>query len=172
MQPKANDYYRIDGLWGSQLASDYVRPKFIAAQTEFSDPNIGPFNIGWTTTGDWDNYTRTYPTGDFYVYGRLAGGGGAWSNQFLQIVTSGVGTTNQTTNTLGSFSDATAAGYQAWHWVPALDANGNMVVLSLAGKATLRTVCGVIPGVNEEFFTCSLPLRLNSKSLPPLSGAS
>jgi hypothetical protein len=159
-QPVANDYYRADGQ-GSQPASDYVRPKFVAAQLQFSDPNIGPFNLGWTTTGDWDNYTRTYPTNSFYVYGRLAGGAGAWSNQFLQIVTSGVGTSDQTTNMLGSFSDTTAAGYQAWHWVPCLDTNGSMVVVSLSGKATLRTVCGG-PGVNEEFYMLvPAPLQVN-----------
>lgn len=166
-QPKANDYYRLDGQ-GSQPASDYVRPKFVAAQQEFSDPNIGPFNMGWTTTGDWDNYTRTYPTNSFYVYGRLAGGAGAWSNQFLEIVTSGEGTTNQTTNILGSFSDATAAGYQAWHWVPCMGTNGSMAVVSLAGKATLRTVCGG-PGVNEEFYML-VPAPLQVSLTASLSG--
>jgi hypothetical protein len=157
-QPVANDYYRADG-YGSQPASDYVRPKFVAAQQQFSDPNIGPFNLGWTTTGDWYNYTRHYPPGNYNVWGRLAAGSAGtgpngitpFTGQLLQMVTSGFGTTNQTTNTLGTFSDPAPAGYQAWHWIPALDASGNMVVVALSGQETLRMVCGG-PGVNEEFY--------------------
>jgi hypothetical protein len=157
-QPKANDYYRADG-YGSQPASDYLRPKFVAAQAQFNDPNIGPFNLGWTTTGDWYNYTRHYPTNNYNVWGRLAAGSAGtgpngitpFTGQLLQQVTSGFGTTNQTTNTLGMFSDPAPAGYQAWHWIPALDNNGNMVVVSLGGQQTLRMVCGG-PGVNEEFY--------------------
>jgi hypothetical protein len=155
--------YRADNN-GSQPASDYLRPKFIAAQQQFNDPNIGPFNLGWTTTGDWDNYTRHYPTGNYNVWGRIAGGSTAWTGQLVQMVTSGFGTTNQTTNTLGTLSDPAPAGYQAWHWIPALDANGNMVVVALGGQATLRMVCGG-PGVNEEFYmlvpATSGPVSLN-----------
>jgi hypothetical protein len=154
---QGNDYYRADGQ-GSQPAADYVRPKFLAAQTQFSDPNIGPINLGFTTAGDWENYTRHYPSGNFYVYGRIAGGAttgtGAfepWSGEQLDLVTSGYGTTNQATNILGTFSDPTPAGYQAWHWIPCLQTNGEMVVVSLGGKATLQIVCGS-PGINEEFY--------------------
>jgi hypothetical protein len=149
-QPEANDFYRADGQ-GCQPASDYVRAKFVAAQTEFNDPNIGPFNIGWTTAGDWENYTRHYPTGNFYVYGRLAGGAGAWTGEQLDLLTSGYGTATQTTNILGIFSDPNPAGYQAWHWIPCLDTNGNMVVVPLGGQTTLQIVCGT-PGINEEFY--------------------
>jgi len=170
-QPKANDYYRADG-YGSQPASDYLRPKFVAAQTQFKDPNIGPFNLGWTTTGDWYNYTRHYPTGNYNVWARLAAGQAGtgpngitpFTGQLLQMVTSGFGTTNQTTNMLGTFSDPAPSGYQAWHWLPALDNSGNMVVVSLGGQQTLRLVCGG-PGVNEQFYmltpATSGPVALN-----------
>ncbi|HUD47340.1 MAG TPA: hypothetical protein VMR33_10940 [Candidatus Baltobacteraceae bacterium] len=172
-QPQANDYYRADGQ-GSQPATDYLRPKFVAARAQFSDNNIGPFNLGWTTTGDWENYTRTYPTGNFYVYGRIAGGATAngafepWSGEQLDLVTSGVGTPSQTTNILGTFSDQTPAGYQAWHWVPLRDTSSNMVVVSLAGKTTLQIVCGG-PGVNEEFY---MLVPAPAQSPQPLLGAS
>jgi hypothetical protein len=151
----ANDYYRADGQ-GSQPSGDYVRPKFVAAQTEFGDPNIGPFNMGYTTGGDWDNYTRHYPAGSFYVYGRLAGGGGAYGTAqhdptLLAMVTSGVGTATQTYNVLGGFSDPNADGWNAWHWIPLLNTNtGNMAVVSLGGQATLKILCG--GNLNEAYY--------------------
>lgn len=140
--------YRND-LMGSQPATDYVRPKFVAAQSHFSDPNIGLFNIGWTSTGDWENYTRTYPAGKFTIWGRLSGNS-AWSGSQMAIVTGGLGTANQTSNVLGSFADPNAAGWQTYHWIPCVDAGGTPVSVTLGGKATLKFICG--GGINEEFY--------------------
>ena len=56
----------------------------------------------------------------------------------------------QVTNVLGTFSDPSAAGWQTWHWVPLLDANGNIAVVSLGGVATLKVTSG--NNVNSEFF--------------------
>jgi len=146
--------YRADDV-GDSAADDYLRPKFLASQTTFSDPNIGPFAIGWFNGGDWLNYTRHYPTNNYYVWGRLAGGapyGGTSGTAAtaLSIVTSGWGTATQTTNVLGTFSDPAGAGWLAWHWVPLLDANGNMVVVSLGGQATLKLTTG--GNEDPEFF--------------------
>jgi len=139
---------------GSQIASDTLngglRYQFLAAQTNTSDFAICEFNIGWFNTGDWLNYTRTYPSGKFNVWGRLAGGAGAFSGTTLSLVTSGVGTSNQTTQVLGSFADAVPAGWQTYHWVPMLDTNGNRAVISLGGKATLRLTSG--NNLNPLFF--------------------
>lgn len=146
-QSTSSEYYRADGV-GSQPASDYVRPKFLAAQAEFSDPLIGPINIGYYGPGYWLNYTRDYPTNNYYIWGRLASGG-PYKGCALSIVTSGYGTANQVTNVLGTFSDPNASGYQAWHWIPLLDANGNKVVVPLGGQATLKVTS---VGLNTEFF--------------------
>ena len=85
---------------GSQIASDTLngglRYQFLVAQTNTGDSLICEFNIGWFNAGDWLNYTRTYPAGKFNVWGRLAGGAGAFSGTTLGLVTSGVGTSNQT----------------------------------------------------------------------------
>jgi hypothetical protein len=142
-----SEYYRADGV-GSQPANDYVRPKFVAAQQEFNDPNIGPINIGYYGTGYWLNYTRHYPTNNYYVWGRLASGS-AYSGTSLAVVTSGAGTSTQTTNIVGTFSDPNASGYQAWHWIPLLNGNGQQVSLALGGKETLRVTS---TGLNTEFF--------------------
>jgi len=139
---------------GSQIATDTLngglRYQFLLAQTNTGDYQICEFNIGWFNTGDWLNYTRTYPSGNFNVWGRLAGGGGAFSGTTLSRVTSGVGTSNQVTQVLGSFADSNPAGWQTYHWVPMLDTNGNRVTVSLNGRATLRlTSAG---NVNPLFF--------------------
>lgn len=147
--PGLQSAYRADTV-GSQIASDFLRPKFLAAQTNFSDPAICEFNVGWFNAGFWLNYTRTYPTNNYNVWARLAGGAGAFSGTTLSLVTSGVGTPNQTTNILGSFADPTPAGWQTYHWIPLLDANGNKVVIALGGKATLRLTSG--NNVNPQSF--------------------
>ncbi len=170
--------YRQDSV-GTQVASDYARPKFVAARQQFGDANIGPFNIGYYTTASWLNYTRHYPTNNYYVWGRLAGGGGAFSGTTFSMVTGGVGTTNQTSNVLGTFADPFAAGWQAWHWIPLLDANSNMVQVSLGGLATFKVTSG--NNVNPEFFmlvpaplqfraTASLAAGQLNLAFPTLSG--
>jgi hypothetical protein len=149
----ASDYYRLDNC-GSQPATDYLRPKFLAAQTQFGDDEIGPFNLGWTSGGDWQNFTRNYPTNNYYVYARLAGGGGAYGvaqkdPTQLAIVTSGLGTPNQVSNILGTFSDPNANGWQSWHWIQLMSLDGSPAVVTLGGKATLKLMCG--GNVNEQF---------------------
>jgi len=106
------------------------------------------------------NYTRTYPTGTFNVWGRLAAGGGSFSGCTLSLVTGGVGTSNQTTQVLGTFSDANPAGWQTYHWIELLDTNNNPVYLQLGGKATLRltapaTATSAGNGLNPLFFLLS-----------------
>ena len=150
-QTGVQTFYRDDDV-GSQQATDYVRPKFLAAQTNTPPTDGGTicaFNLGYFNAGNWVNYTRTYPTNTFNVWGRLAGGNGAFSGTTLSRVTSGVGTTNQTTVVLGSFADPNPAGWQAYHWVELMDASNNPAVISLAGKATLRLTSG--NNLNAEF---------------------
>jgi hypothetical protein len=114
-----------------------VLPEIIASRTNLSDPVICEFNIGYFYATNWLNYTRTYPSGTYNVWGRI-GAGSAFSGATLSRVTSGVGTTNQTTSVLGTFSDPTPAGYQLYHWIQLLDTNSNPVVVGLGGVATLR----------------------------------
>jgi hypothetical protein len=151
----SNSIYRLstaevygDGV-GSQVASDsFLLPEFTAAQANIlngrdgssggPDTNICEFNVAYFYTNDWLNYTRIYPAGTYNVWGRIAAGGGAFTNCALSQVTSGVGTSNQTTQVLGTFSDASPAGWQAYHWVELSDANNNPVYLQLSGKETLR----------------------------------
>jgi len=141
--------YRINDGVGNQTATDYLRPKFTAARTEFNDPNIGLYNVGYIGVGNWFNYTRHYPAGSYYVWGRLAFNVN-YSLSFGQV-TAGVGTGTQTVMPLGTFAGTNGAGYQSWQWIPLLDTNGNKVVVNLTGQpTTFRATAGT--GINMEFF--------------------
>jgi hypothetical protein len=163
----ANPLNGGDGV-GNQVASDsFLLPEFITQQTNTlygrdgssggPDAHICEFNIGYFYTNDWLNYTRTYPTGTFNVWGRLASGSASFNGCTLSQVTSGVGTSNQTTQVLGTFSDAAPAGWQSYHWIQLLDTNGSPVIVQLNGKATLRLTApnNATPsgnGLNPLFF--------------------
>jgi len=148
-QPTTESYYRADSV-GTEPSGDYPRPQFIAAQQEYSDQYIGPFQIGYFDGGNWLNYTRTFPTNTYNIWGRLSGGYGSFSNTTISMVTSGWGTADQTTNVLGSFTELHALGWTSYQWVPLTDANGNIVSVSLGGQATLKlTSAG---GLNAGYF--------------------
>ena len=46
------------------------------------------FDVAWWPPGTWLNYTRTFPTNTYVIYGRLANGG-AYSNATMSLVTPG-----------------------------------------------------------------------------------
>lgn len=153
-----NHNYRPFDDAGTEVTADYLRQKFVDAQTALSDPNVGDFDLGWWNGGWWLNYTRTYPSGQYYVYGRLAGGNGAFNGTTLSRITSGGGTTN--TNVLGSFADPGANGWQSWHWVPLFDTNNRPAIISLSGVTTLRATSG--NNLNANFF-------MLTQAVPPLT---
>jgi hypothetical protein len=150
--------FRIDDSAGTQITSDFLRNKFIntGQDSEAGEPlgyTNNDCNIGWWNPGQWLNYTRTFPTNKFYIYGRLAGGV-PYAGTTLSLVTAGQGTTSQTTQLLGSFSDPGANGFQSWHWIPLMN-NGTNVILSMGGIETLQATAGPGPtagNVNAHFY--------------------
>ncbi|HZV34218.1 MAG TPA: hypothetical protein VFB72_06530 [Verrucomicrobiae bacterium] len=159
----ADLYYRPFENVGTELNFDYLRQKFLDARAATGDPNIGDFDVGWFNGGWWLNYTRTYPTGQFYVYGRLAGGAGPFSGTTLSMVTGGWGTTNQSTQLLGSFSDPNAGGWQTWHWLPLIDTNNHVAIVSLSGTNTIKLTSG--NNLNANYFMlvpAASPLNLRA----------
>jgi hypothetical protein len=131
--------YRPDPV-DTEYCGDTPRPQFAGGYLDYE--------VGYTGTGDWWNYTRTYPTGQFNVYLRAARGTAGTAPMGLQKVTSGWGTTSQTTVKLGNFSVPETAGWQVYTWVPLTDSTGRLVVVPLGGQATLRLTDG---GANLNF---------------------
>ncbi len=179
------DYY--DNATGAQ--ADVYRGSFDLAATEFSvgtganggpsvgemlrekvsdaialNPAVRDVDVGYFDTGNWMNYTRTYPSGVFNVYTRAAFGGGT-GNATLEQVTSGVGTPVQTTNTLGSFTLPNTGGWQSYAWIPLRDSSGNLVRLTLGGVETLRLSARSGGGGNNNF----LMLAPANTNLPAIS---
>jgi hypothetical protein len=126
-----------DGV-GTQVAGDsFLLPEFVSQRTSLPDNAVCEFNVGYFYATNWLNYTRTFPTSAYNVWGRL-GAGSAFNGATLSRVTSGVGTSNQTTVVLGTFSDPSPAGYQVYHWIQLMNTNGDPAVVNFAGKATLK----------------------------------
>jgi hypothetical protein len=143
------DYYETStgtnqASWAYRAGSD---PAVAVPQTEITADvkrlqyaNTNDYDVGWFDGGEWLNYTRTYPTGLFNVYARMASPGASTLN--LSQVTSGVGTSNQTLVSLGNFALQNGLGWSSYSWVPLTDATGNLVKVNLGGVATLRATAG------------------------------
>jgi hypothetical protein len=94
------------------------------------------YDLGCYGPGDWANYTRQYPAGNYFVYIRTAGLGSF--SMYLQQVVSGVGTVNQVVKQLGTLA-GTGINNLIHTWVPLTDAGlAAPTLLSLNGVETLR----------------------------------
>lgn len=150
--------------------TDFIRSKFTnAVVTAAGGTYAANYDLGWWNAGFWENYTRTIPTNNYVIYSRMAGGAGPFSGTTLSMVTSGRGTTSQTTQLLGSFADANAAGWATWHWVPMRDTNGNLATVSLGGIQTLRLTSG---GNANAFYIMLVPaVSLSANLTISISGS-
>lgn len=141
--------YRVNDSCGTEITTDLLRNKFVVGGVTNTD-----YDVGWWVPGTWLNYTRTFPTNTYHVWGRLAAGA-TYNNATMSLVTSGQGTMTQSSNVLGTFSDASANGFQSWHWVPLMGTNGQPAVVSLGGVETLKVTAppGSATGsVNANFY--------------------
>jgi len=118
------DLYRPNGM-NTEVNGDVVRPQYNG--TGYTD-----YSIGYFSAGSWCNYTRHYPAGSYNVYARLASGGSA-TTCTLSRVTSGWGTTTQTTNFLGTFNVPLTA-WESYNYIPLEDTNGNLVTVTFNGS--------------------------------------
>jgi hypothetical protein len=156
------NYRPLDTGVGQEVTADFKRDKFISSGAQ-------DYDIGYWNGGFWENYTRTFPANNYNVYSRMAGGNGPFNNTTLKLVTAGQGTTTQTTQLLGSFADANAAGWTTWHWVPMRDTNGNLATVSLGGVQTVRATSG--NNLNAHFFMFVPAVSLSPTMTASLSGS-
>ena len=145
------ELYRAGDYMATGLSGDKPREKFNTAQ--LTDPNIKDYIVGYFDSGEWVNYTRSFPAGTYNVYARLANGNSGTAAVYLDQVTSGQGTTSQGTLSLGSFQFP-AQGWNTFSYVPLRDRFGNYAELTLNGAATFRAVAG---GANMNFFMLTTP---------------
>lgn len=132
--------YRTDGIPEDKTA-DFLRLVF----QNSLEPD---YDLTWFGNGDWANYTRVYPSGSFYVYGRFSGLGSYTMD--LDEVVSGAGTTNQVTQRLGRWGSVGLA-YNIYNWVPLTDDSLSApIVVRLNGQETLRIATA--GNTNPNFF--------------------
>lgn len=145
---------------GQETDTDFLRDKFTNDTVEAASGGLPAedYDLGFWNPGFWENYTRTFPAGNYNVIARMAGGAGPFSGMTLKLVTAGQGTTNQTTQLLGSFGDASAAGWNVWHWVPMRDASGNLATISLSGVQTVRATSAGGANLNYLMFVPAVSL--------------
>jgi hyaluronate lyase len=123
------DLYRPDGM-DTEINGDVVRPQYNG--TGYSD-----YSLGYFSPGAWANYTRRYPAGSYNVYARLASGGSETTCALYQV-TGGWGTTNQSTNLLGTLPVPVTT-WESYNFIPLEDSTGNLAAISVNGSTnTLR----------------------------------
>jgi hypothetical protein len=78
------------------------------------------YSIGWTSSGEWLNYTRNVPAGIYTAMARLShGDAGANVGGNIRLVTGGVGTTEQTLGPIfGQFAGPAPGGWGTGTLVP------------------------------------------------------
>jgi len=159
--PPANDYR------DSQIVG--VEPNGDVPQRLQYITNSGaiPYDMGYYNGGNWLNYTRNFPAGEYNILVRAADGStsGALGNVGLSVVTNGWSTTTQGTTNLGTFKIPVTGGWQTYTWAPLRDANGNLVKFVGGTTNTIKATSG---GSQNVFFYALFPANTNLPSLTQL----
>lgn len=163
--PQTNAYNGFDGiaevdfhLSNGQHGGDYNR---VGLTTEGLSEKIRPqyngtgkqdYDVGFNAGGNWANYTRNYPAGNYNIWVRASNGTGnnTTDSGSISEVTSGLGTASQTLVQLGKFGVPPIA-WSTYGWYPIKDPAGNLAQFSGGALKTLRlTIDG--GNCNENFF--------------------
>jgi hypothetical protein len=155
-----NQVYGSGGL-ENEACNDKPRPQYAGG--------LQDYDLGFAVSGNWANYTRTYPTGMFNIYLRAANGNSAQADSAsMWLVTEGLGTTNQTEVDLGTFAVPNTGGWQTYAFVPLVDAKGNLVQFSGGAVKTLRARTD--SGSYNANFYLLMPANPAVKPLPTVGG--
>ena len=132
------------------------------------------YNIGFTDTGNWENFTRTAPVATNYnIYARVASvAGGQFEIEKLANATAT--SSNQPSAALGRVNVPPTGGSKVFsgQLIPLTDAFGNTVAVPLAGTSTLRQTAISSRGYNLEYFILVAITNATSTLRPYLSVAS
>ena len=123
--------YRTNDPCATSPVTDTPRRQF--------GPGTLDYNVGFLGPGHWEQYTRTWPSGTFNLYTRVASGAnlGTLYSSISEVV-AGWGTTNQVTKHIGSFPIPSSGGYSSYFYAPLMDRFGNLANVTLSGTNTLR----------------------------------
>jgi hypothetical protein len=124
------------GTYTYRTSGEDNGPSGDTPRPQYEDPNNPQVDgsIGYYSDGAWCNYTRNYPPGSYNVYGRFATASATGTDATLALVTSGWGTSTQTTNLLGAFPIPNTGGWGTYAYVPLRDSSGNLVTVTFNGS--------------------------------------
>ena len=111
----------------TDVNGDTPLPNLVEAQS--TNALAFNYNVSYTRSNTWFNYTRTYPAGEYNVYARMATSLQDFSLPFEDV-------TGGTTNLLGSFQ-GNGRWFDLFDWIPLMD-GGSLAKVTLGGVATLR----------------------------------
>lgn len=155
--PPANTY-RDSGIVGVENNTDSPqRLQFLTG-----NPAPQPYDMGYYNGGNWMNYTRQFPSGVYNLFVRAADGYTGGGSIVFASVTNGIGTTNQQTANIGSFTIPITGGWESFTWAPLRDANGNLVKFTGGSQQTIRATSA---GAQNVFFYAMFPAITNLPSV-------
>jgi hypothetical protein len=111
------------------------------------------YNLGFTATGNWENYTRVVPVGTNYsIYARAASSSGG-QFEIEKLANSTAITAVQPLAALGRVNVPITGGSKIYsgQLTPLTDFFGNTVVVPLSGTTTLRQTAISSQGYNLEY---------------------
>jgi len=134
INPSAHRYRPYDSVVTTP-ALDLSREKYI--QAGGAEKGVVDFAVAEIQEGEWLNYTRNFPKGDYLVYLRQAQFTIKDAVSTLELVTSPTDEEEQKTEVLGTFLGS-ESGVEYRNIILTNDSGTEPVVLSLGGKSTLR----------------------------------
>ncbi len=164
--PVGENDYRVDDFVGLRSGSQEIEPGPLlrdAPRARHTETGARDYEVFHTEAGEWMNYTRTFPDGDYHVYLRAASQ--ASQDLLLDRVTSDATRPNQTTEPVGRFALANQVSRFTWRFTPLTDNEGEPLTVPLSGETTLRLTMGG----EESAFEFRRVLALNYLLFVPVS---
>ncbi|MBW8864320.1 MAG: carbohydrate-binding protein [Verrucomicrobia bacterium] len=145
------DYHRPSGsILGSynrfglqtEGAGDTHRSQYTSGTTDY--------DVGFTTGGDWANYTRSFPSGTYNIFVRAARGNGGTQTDAgkISLVTGDRTQPNQTVVDLGRHDTPSTGGWQTYAWQPVMN-NGGFPA-QFTGNGNPQTLRYTFDGAGEN----------------------
>ena len=146
LNPASHRYRPNDGVVTTP-ALDLIRKKFVDAGG--NEKGVVDFAIAEIEEGEWLNYTRTFPEGDYRIYLRQAQFTISSATSSLELVTSAADEEEQTTEIIGTFL-GNESGVQYRNVALTNDNGSQLITVNLAGKTTLRLKQGTTD--SQDFY--------------------
>ncbi len=156
-----NGGYNRAGLPGEN-AGDVPRQTHVGLQD---------YDLGNTATGNWGNYTRTYPAGIYNIFVRVARGNGGTVTDAgkISVVTGDITQPNQTIQDLGKHDTPSTGNWQTYVWMPIINAGGSPA--RFVADGTVKTLRYTFDGAGDNLgFIMLLPADLRVNPPPFVSG--